>query len=113
MVRPPSLRRRFITRRTRSAIPAVTTIAAVTEAAAVATVAEAAAAAFVALAIAIHFPHHRGRAFFQFLDPHREVAHDIFTQTLLALDLIDRGGRGIEIEHGEMRLAVLAQAIGE
>src|SRR5438128_610246 len=71
---------------------------------------EAAAAALVTFAIPVHLAHHRRGAFLVFVDAHRQRAQHIFGKTLLPLDLGQRGGRGIELEQREVRLAVLADA---
>ena len=42
-----------------------------------------------------------------------EIAQHVFVEPLLPLDLVERGRRRIDVEQREMRLAVLAQAIGE
>src|SRR5206468_5613214 len=85
---------------------------AITEAAAIA-VAETAAAAIVALAIPIDLAHHHRGAFLVLLDTHGEVAQHIFIEPLLPLDLVDHGRRGVEVHEGVVRLAVLAQPIGQ
>ena len=46
-------------------------------------------------------------------DAHGDVAQDFFVQALLPLDLVECGGRRIDVQQREMRLAILAQAIGE
>ena len=71
---------------------------------------EAIAAALIAIAVAIGLAHHRRGAFLVRIDAHRYVAQHVFVQALLPLDLGQRGGRGVELEQGEMRLAVLADA---
>src|SRR5262249_39591588 len=71
------------------------------------------AAALVPVTVAIDLSHHGGRAGFEFLDPHRHGAQHIFANVLLPLDLGDRGSRRVHVEEGEMRLAVLADAIGQ
>src|SRR5262249_20048239 len=84
----------------------------VTEAATIA-VAETAAPALIALAIPIDLAHHHRGAFLELLDPHREVAQHIFIEPLLPLDLVDHGRRRVEVHEGVVRLAVLAQPVGE
>src|SRR5205814_1628073 len=92
-----------------AAIPAIAkAVAAIAEA--VATIAEASTAALVALAVAVGLAHHRGRALFVLVDAHRQVAQHVFRQPLLALDLGQRGRRRVELEHGEVGFAVLADA---
>ncbi len=113
---------RFVSRRAAVAIApevaalatvaAIATIAIATEAAAVA-IAEAAAAAVVTLAVAVDLAHHRRGAFLELVDAHREVAQHIFVEPLLPLDLVDHGRRRVEVHERVMRLAVLAQPIGE
>src|SRR5712671_680749 len=76
-------------------------------------VAPAVAAAFVPVTVAIDLSHHRRRAGLEFLDPHRNGAQHIFPDVLLPLDLGDRRSRRIHVEEGEMRLAVLTDAIGK
>src|SRR5262245_32354374 len=71
------------------------------------------AAALLAVAIAIGLAHHRRRTGLVLLDPHREVAQHVLVQPLLPLDFGERRGRGVHIHQGEMRLAVLAQAIAQ
>ena len=47
------------------------------------------------------------------VDAHGEVTQDVLVEPLQPFDLVDRGGAGLDIHQGEMRLAVLAQAVGE
>ena len=47
------------------------------------------------------------------VDADREVAEHILVEPFLALDLIERGGRPINIEQSHVRFAVLADAVGE
>ena len=47
------------------------------------------------------------------LDADGEIAQHVFVQALLALDLVQRGRRRIDIEQRQVRLAVLAHAVGE
>src|SRR5579871_511731 len=104
---------------TRTAIVAV----AATEAAAVLTVAaeatilartaiaEAAVATIVAIAIGL--AHHRRGAFLEFVDAHGEIAQHVLVDALLAFDLGNNGRGAIDVEHHEMRLAVLVDAVGQ
>ena len=71
----------------------------------------AALAAFIA--VAVGFAHHRRGTFLVLFDADGEVAQHIFVQPLLALDLVERGRRRIDIEQRHVRLAVLADAVGE
>src|SRR5262249_38471543 len=71
------------------------------------------AAAFVAVAVAVGLAHHRGGAFLEFGDPHSQCAQHVFVDPLLPLDLCHRGGGRINVEKGEMRLAVLADAVAQ
>src|SRR6185295_3501719 len=61
---------------------------------------EAAAAAVVAVAIPVDLAHHRRGPFLVLVDAHREVAQHVFAQSLLPLDLGQRGRRRIELEQG-------------
>ena len=88
--------------------PVTAKSAAATEA--IAAIAEAAAAALVALAVALDLAHHGRRAFLKLVDANGEIAQHVFVDALLALDLHDRGRRGIKVEQREMRLAVLVDA---
>ena len=47
------------------------------------------------------------------LDADRQIAHHILIEALLALDLRHGGGRRIDVQQREMRLAILLNAIGE
>ena len=47
------------------------------------------------------------------VDADGEEADDVFVEALLPLDLGDRGGRRIDVEEREVRLAVLLDAVGE
>ena len=47
------------------------------------------------------------------LDPDGEIAQDVFVETLQPFDLVDRRRRRVEVHQREMRLAVLAQPVGE
>src|SRR5579863_1249111 len=87
-------------------VPSVTPIEAVAAIAALAT-------AVVAVTIALGAAHHGGRAFLVRVDPDREIAQNILVETFQPLDLIDRRWRSVDIHEREMRLAVLAQTIGE
>src|SRR6266481_7759719 len=71
------------------------------------------ATAFVAVTVAIDLSHHGRRAGFEFLDPHRNGAQHVFVDVLLPLELGNRRRRRVHVEEGEMRLAVLADAVGE
>ena len=48
-----------------------------------------------------------------FVDANGDEAQDVFAQTLLALDFVERGRRRVDIEQGEMRLPVLVHPEGE
>src|SRR6516162_5744304 len=67
----------------------------------------------VALAVTVGLAHHRGGALFVLVHANREVAQHILAEPLLSLDLVEGGRRRVDIEQGEMRLAVLAQTVGE
>ena len=90
-----------------AALAAVTTVTAV---AAVTTVAGTTRAILVA---AIAAPHHRRGAGFMGIDADGEEPDDILVDVRLALELGDRGRRGIDVEHDVMRLAVLGDAVSE
>src|ERR1700752_3769846 len=92
-----------------AAITARATVAAVTAVTAIEAV-ETVAAAFIALAITVGLAHHRGRAFLVLVDTDGEIAQHIFRETLLPLDLGECGRRRIELQHGEVRLAILLDA---
>ena len=47
------------------------------------------------------------------VDAHGEIAQHVFVDALLPLDLGDRGRRRVDVDQREMRLAVLADAVGE
>ncbi len=47
------------------------------------------------------------------VDADRHEAEDVFVEAGLALKLGHRRGRGIDVEHDVMRLAVLGDAVGE
>src|SRR5687767_14153411 len=74
---------------------------------------EAPAAALITIAISVGLAQHRRGTFLVLVDAHREVAQHVFRETLLPLDFADGRGRRVELEQGEMRLAVLADAVGE
>src|SRR5262249_51706942 len=93
------------------AVAAVLATVAIAEAAAI-TIAKA-ETPIVALAVAVGLAHHRGGAFLVLVHPNRQVAQHILAEPLLSLDLVEGGRRRVDIEQGEMRLAVLAQTIGE
>src|SRR6516164_7187791 len=67
----------------------------------------------VALAVTVGLAHHRGGAVLVLVHPNREVAQHILADPLLSLDLVEGGRRRVDIEQGEMRLAVLTQTVGE
>ncbi len=94
-------------------VAAIAAISIAAEAAAIAVAEATAAAAIVTLAVAVDLAHHGRGALLEFLDAHREVAQHFFVEPLLPLDLVDHGRRRIEIHEREVRLAVLAQPIGE
>src|ERR1700734_482675 len=92
----------------------VTAIAAISKA--ITAVAEAVATvapAVVAVAIALRPAHHGGGTLFVLFDPDGEIAQHVFIETLQPLDLVDRGRRRIDVQQREMRLAVLAQPVGQ
>src|SRR5690349_20741946 len=66
-----------------------------------------------ALAILVAAAHHRRRALLMFIDLDGEEADDILVDVRLALELGDRSGRRVDVEHHVMRLAVLRDAISE
>src|SRR4029079_18185874 len=77
-------------------------------------VAFAAAAATAAIvAVAVRFAHHRGGTILERVDADREVAEHVLMEAFLALDLVQRCRRRIDIEQGHVRLAVLADAVVE
>src|SRR5690349_4908800 len=84
----------------RATVTAITTIVAV----------KPITAAFVALAITVGLAHHCGGAFLVRVDADGEVAQHVFGNALLALDLGKRGRRRVDLEHCEVRLAVLLDA---
>src|SRR5687767_8465809 len=94
----------------RRALGAVATVTA-----AIATVTVAAAAATVAAITlaALGTAHHRRRAGFMRVDADGEETDDVLVDIGLALELGDRRGRGIDVEHDVMRFAVLGDAVGE
>src|ERR1700740_2662186 len=67
----------------------------------------------LAVAIAIGFPHHRGGAVLVGVDAGRSIPQHFFVETLLTLDLGERGGRCLKVQEGEVGLAVLANPVGE
>ena len=58
-------------------------------------------------------PHDDRRPFLQFLDPDRQVTQDILVDAHVALHLVDRAGRRVEVHQDVMGLAVLLQPVGE
>src|SRR5690348_7650520 len=86
-----------------AAIAAVATIA----------VAEAAAAVTALVAVAVRLAHHRRGAFLELFDADGEIAQHVLREALLALDLGQRSGRRLDVEQRDVRLAVLADAVGE
>src|SRR3954464_1204953 len=89
-----------------AAIPAGTTVSTVTPIESV----EPVATPLVTLAVAVDLAHHRGGAFFVLVDTDGQIAQHVFGETLLALDFGECGRRRIELQHGEVRLAVLPDA---
>src|SRR5262245_24535549 len=71
------------------------------------------APALLAVAVTIRLAHHGRRPGLVLVDAHREIAQDILVEALLALDLGQRRGRRIDVHEGEMRLAILAQAVAQ
>src|SRR5262249_54184733 len=69
------------------------------------------AAAFISVSVAIDLPHHRRRSGFHVGHTHRQGTQHIFVDVLLALHFADRCGRRIDVEQGEMGLAVLADTV--
>ena len=69
-------------------------------------------AALVAI-VAVGLAHHRRGAFLVRLDADGEVAQHVFVEALLALDLVERRRRRVDVEQRHVRLAVLADAVGE
>ena len=67
----------------------------------------------VALAVAIDLAHHRGWAFLVLVHADGDVAQHVLAEPFLTLDLVESSSRRVDVEEGEMRLAVLAQTIGE
>src|SRR5262249_57886877 len=67
----------------------------------------------VALAVTVGLAHHRGGAVLVLMHTNREVAQHILADPLLSLDLVEGGRWRVDIEQGEMRLAVLTQTVGE
>src|SRR5262249_8514126 len=67
----------------------------------------------VALAVAVDLAHHRGGAILERVHANGQVAHDVLAAPLLPPDLVEGGGRRGDVEHREMGLAVLAQAVGQ
>src|SRR5262249_14490194 len=67
----------------------------------------------VALAVAVDLAHHRGGAILERVDANGQIAQDVLAEPLLPLDLVEGGGRRVDVEHREMGLAVLAQAVGQ
>src|SRR5581483_8715776 len=96
-------------------VAAVTTVATIKSVASIEPVAPipAIATPFVTVAIAFGAAHHGRRPLFVLLDPDGQVAQDLFIEPLQPLDLIDRRRWRVDVHQGEMRLAVLAQAVGE
>src|SRR5215510_14771583 len=71
------------------------------------------AAALLAIAVAVGLAHHGRRPGLVLVDAHREVAQDILVEALLPFDLGKRRRGRVHVHEGEMRLAVLAQAVAE
>src|SRR5262249_40687412 len=67
----------------------------------------------VALAVAVDLAHHRGGAILERVHANGQIAQDVLAEALLPLDLVEGGGRRVDVEHREMGLAVLAQAVGQ
>ena len=70
-------------------------------------------AATAVIAVAIGFAHHRRRSFLVRFDADGEIAQNIFVEAFLALDLVERRRRRIDVKQRHVRFAVLANAIGE
>src|SRR5580704_600374 len=77
------------------------------------TVAPPVAAALVAIAVAVGLAHHRRRTGLVLVHPHRNGAQHILADVLLPFDLDEGRRRRLDIHQSEMRLAVLADAIGQ
>src|SRR5215469_3374335 len=71
------------------------------------------AATLLAVAVAVGFAHHRGGAVLVGVDANRQVPQHFFVETLLTLDLGERGRRCVQVQEGEVGLAVLANPVGE
>src|SRR6185503_15097274 len=65
------------------------------------------------IAVAIRLTHHSGGTILEGVDADCEVAEHVLMEAFLALDLVQRCGRRIDIEQRHVRFAVLADAIGE
>ena len=57
--------------------------------------------------------HDRRRAFLQFVDANGEAAQDVLADAGLTLQFMDRRGRGIDVEHEIVALAVFSDPEGE
>jgi len=110
MVTPLRRRCGFVSLLARTAIPITRAVAPIAPVAAVSPI-KPVAAPVVAVTITLHPAHHGGRTLFVFLDPNRQIAQHILVETLQPFDLVDRGRRSIEVQKGEMGLAILAQAV--
>src|SRR5258708_6887957 len=100
-----------VARRPAVAVSPVLATVAITIAEAGALAVAEAEAAVVALAVAVDLAHHCGRAFLMLVHANGDVAQHILVEPLLALDLVERGRRRLDVEQREMRLAVLAHPI--
>ena len=69
--------------------------------------------AIVTLTVAIDLAHHRGWTFLVLVHTHGDVAQHVLAEPFLALDLVESSGGCVDVEKGEMRLAGLAQTVGE
>src|SRR5690606_37481267 len=67
---------------------------------------------FTAL-VAVTLLHHCRRAFFQLVHAHGHEAQNVFIDAHLALHLGNGSSRSFDVEQRVMRLAVLANAVGE
>src|SRR6185437_9737061 len=84
-------------------------------------VAEAAPTAAITIAVAVPVAllaaatvlHHRGRAFLECFHPHGDIAQHILVDAHVALELVHRRRRRVEVEEDVVTLAVLLDAIGE
>src|SRR5215469_2950655 len=96
-----------------AAVSAVSAAIAALIAIAMSAAVSAVSAAIIAIAIALGAPHHRRGAVFMSIDPDREIAKNILIEPFEAFNFVDRRRRRIDVHQREMRLPILAQAVGE